>query len=74
MVPSQVSPKQIHLVHVCVISMKQLRERVFKLREDCDHIYHLNRSEGKPSINWGNMMDEKLVGGTCVSLPHTVLL
>lgn len=42
--------------------MKQLRDRVFKLREDYDHIYHLSRSEGKPSINWGNMMDEKLVG------------
>ncbi|XP_067427212.1 periplakin [Thunnus thynnus] len=40
--------------------MKQLRERVMKLREDHDRIYHLTRTEGMPSINWGNMMDEKL--------------
>uniref|UniRef100_A0A665U5B8 Uncharacterized protein n=1 Tax=Echeneis naucrates TaxID=173247 RepID=A0A665U5B8_ECHNA len=40
--------------------MIQLRERVMKLREDHDRIYHLIRTEGKPSINWGNMMDEKL--------------
>uniref|UniRef100_A0A8C4FE13 Periplakin n=1 Tax=Dicentrarchus labrax TaxID=13489 RepID=A0A8C4FE13_DICLA len=40
--------------------MKQLRDRVIKLREECDHIYHLSRSEGRPSINWGTMMDEKL--------------
>ncbi|KAM4635298.1 periplakin [Polymixia lowei] len=40
--------------------MKQLRERVMKLREDQDRIYHLTRSEGLPSINWGRIMDEKL--------------
>ncbi|KAK2885184.1 periplakin [Channa argus] len=40
--------------------MRQLRERVMKLREDHDRIYHLVRTEGMPSINWGNMMDEKL--------------
>ncbi|KAM9745636.1 periplakin [Menidia menidia] len=40
--------------------MKQLRERVMKLKEDHDRIYHLTRTEGMPSINWGNMMDEKL--------------
>ncbi|XP_008327408.1 periplakin [Cynoglossus semilaevis] len=40
--------------------MKQLRERVIKLREDHDRIYHLIRTEGVPTINWGNMMDEKL--------------
>ncbi|XP_005462919.1 periplakin [Oreochromis niloticus] len=40
--------------------MKQLRDRVLKLREEHGHIYHLVRTEGKPSINWGNMMDEKL--------------
>lgn len=40
--------------------MKQLRDRVMKLREDYDHIYHLSRTEGMPTINWGNMMDEKL--------------
>lgn len=40
--------------------MRQLREKVMKLREDHDRIYHLIRTEGKPSINWGNMMDEKL--------------
>uniref|UniRef100_A0A3Q1I377 Periplakin n=1 Tax=Acanthochromis polyacanthus TaxID=80966 RepID=A0A3Q1I377_9TELE len=40
--------------------MRQLRERVMKLREDHDRIYHLIRTEGKPSINWGIMMDEKL--------------
>ena len=47
---------------VCVLSMRQLREKVMKLKEDYDRIYHLSRTEGKPSINWGNMMDEKLVG------------
>ncbi|XP_045895485.1 periplakin [Micropterus dolomieu] len=40
--------------------MKQLRKRVMKLKEDRDRIYQLIRTEGKPSINWGNMMDEKL--------------
>uniref|UniRef100_A0AAX7UG83 Desmoplakin SH3 domain-containing protein n=1 Tax=Astatotilapia calliptera TaxID=8154 RepID=A0AAX7UG83_ASTCA len=40
--------------------MKQLRDRVTKLKEEHGHIYHLVRTEGKPSINWGNMMDEKL--------------
>ncbi|XP_059203859.1 periplakin [Centropristis striata] len=40
--------------------MRQLREKVMKLKEDHDRIYHLTRTEGKPSINWGNMMDEKL--------------
>ncbi|XP_042360413.1 periplakin [Plectropomus leopardus] len=40
--------------------MKQLREKVMKLKEDHDRIYHLTRTEGKPSINWGTMMDEKL--------------
>ncbi|CAL9703635.1 unnamed protein product [Knipowitschia caucasica] len=39
--------------------MKQLRERVMKLREDHDRIYHLIRTEGTPTINWGNMIDEK---------------
>ena len=48
--------------YVRVLSMKQLRDRVMKLREDHDHIYHLSRTEGKPSINWGTMMDDKLVG------------
>uniref|UniRef100_A0A7N6AD39 Periplakin n=1 Tax=Anabas testudineus TaxID=64144 RepID=A0A7N6AD39_ANATE len=47
------------IMHVC-ISMKQLRERVMKLKEDHDRIYHLVRTEGMPSVNWGNMMDEKL--------------
>lgn len=51
--------------YVCVLSMKQLRDRVMKLREDHDHIYHLSRTEGKPSINWGTMMDDKLVGIMC---------
>ncbi|KAJ4932725.1 hypothetical protein JOQ06_011140 [Pogonophryne albipinna] len=40
--------------------MRQLREKVMKLKEDHDRIYHLTRTEGLPSINWGNMMDEKL--------------
>ena len=46
-----------------MFSMKQLRDRVMKLREDHDHIYHLTRSEGMPSVNWGKIMDEKLVRG-----------
>lgn len=41
--------------------MKQLRERVIKLREEYDQIYNLTRTEGKPSFNWGSMIDEKLV-------------
>ncbi|XP_061761899.1 periplakin [Nerophis ophidion] len=40
--------------------MRQLRERVNKLREDHERIYQLIRTEGVPTINWGNMMDEKL--------------
>lgn len=52
--------------------MKQLRDRVLKLRDDSDHIYHLSRTEGTPTINWGNMMDEKLVGS--VSVSHVVPL
>ncbi|KAK7938827.1 hypothetical protein WMY93_002153 [Mugilogobius chulae] len=43
-----------------ILSMKQLRERVMKLREDHDRIYHLIRTEGMPTVNWGNMIDEKL--------------
>ncbi|XP_061568849.1 periplakin [Cololabis saira] len=39
--------------------MRQLRDRVMKLKEDHDRIYQLIRSEGLPSINWGNMIDEK---------------
>lgn len=41
--------------------MKQLRDRVIKLREEYDQIYNLTRIEGKPSFNWGTMIDEKLV-------------
>ncbi|CAN9505348.1 unnamed protein product [Ophioblennius macclurei] len=40
--------------------MKQLRERVLKLKYDKERIYHLVRTEGVPTINWGNMIDEKL--------------
>ncbi|MCI4384801.1 hypothetical protein PGIGA_G00043010 [Pangasianodon gigas] len=40
--------------------MMQLRERVKKLRNDHNHIYHLTRSEGVPSVNWGKIIDEKL--------------
>lgn len=43
-----------------------------KLKEDRDRIYQLIRTEGKPSINWGNMMDEKLVGSNTHT--HTVHL
>ncbi|KAJ8374148.1 hypothetical protein SKAU_G00047280 [Synaphobranchus kaupii] len=39
--------------------MKQLRDRVKKLREEYDRIYNVTRSEGLPTINWGNMIDEK---------------
>ena len=53
-------------------SMKQLRERVMKLKEDQDRIYHLTRTEGMPSINWGNMMDEKLVRNMLVYPPAMV--
>ncbi|KAK3552203.1 hypothetical protein QTP86_005268 [Hemibagrus guttatus] len=40
--------------------MKQLRERVKKLRNDHNHIYLLTRSEGVPSVNWGKIIDEKM--------------
>uniref|UniRef100_A0A8C6KWX2 Periplakin n=1 Tax=Nothobranchius furzeri TaxID=105023 RepID=A0A8C6KWX2_NOTFU len=40
--------------------MIQLRERVMKLKEDHERIYRLSRSEGMPSVNWGNIIDEKL--------------
>ncbi|KAF4093093.1 hypothetical protein AMELA_G00028160 [Ameiurus melas] len=39
--------------------MMQLRERVKKLRNDHNHIYHLTRSEGVPSVDWGKIIDEK---------------
>ncbi|KAJ8253693.1 hypothetical protein COCON_G00203050 [Conger conger] len=39
--------------------MKQLRSRVMKLRDEHDKIYNITRSEGLPSINWGNIIDEK---------------
>ncbi|KAI4891546.1 hypothetical protein NFI96_027827, partial [Prochilodus magdalenae] len=40
--------------------MKQLRERVMKMREEHNRIYNLTRSEGMPSVNWGKIIDEKL--------------
>lgn len=40
--------------------MIQLRERVMKLKEDHERIYHLIRTEGMPSVNWGNIMDDKV--------------
>uniref|UniRef100_A0AAY4CD87 Periplakin n=1 Tax=Denticeps clupeoides TaxID=299321 RepID=A0AAY4CD87_9TELE len=40
--------------------MKQLRNRVMKLRDEHNHIYQLQRSEGMPSVNWGNIIAEKL--------------
>ncbi|KAM4530554.1 periplakin [Odontesthes bonariensis] len=57
-----VNAKRLHHPQAEMIEqdMKQLRERVMKLKEDQDRIYHLTRTEGMPSINWGNMMDEKL--------------
>lgn len=57
----------------CVFSMKQLRDRVMKLKEEHGHIYHLVRTEGKPTINWGNMMDEKLVNKSTANMCSTVL-
>uniref|UniRef100_A0A4W4GGG9 Periplakin n=1 Tax=Electrophorus electricus TaxID=8005 RepID=A0A4W4GGG9_ELEEL len=40
--------------------MRQLRERVMKLRDEHNHIYHITRSEGVPSVNWGKVIDEKV--------------
>ncbi|XP_021180706.2 periplakin [Fundulus heteroclitus] len=40
--------------------MIQLRERVVKLKEDHERIYHLSRTEGMPSVNWGNIMEDKM--------------
>ncbi|RVE75505.1 hypothetical protein OJAV_G00017340 [Oryzias javanicus] len=57
-----VNTKRLHHPQAEMIEqdMKQLRERVMKLKEDHYHIYQLIRSEGMPTINWGNIMDEKL--------------
>lgn len=41
--------------------MKQLRDRVIRLREEYVEIYTIGRTEGRPSINWGSIIDEKLV-------------
>lgn len=60
----------LHAFFECVFSVIQLRERVLKLREDHDRIYHLSRTEGKPTVNWGNIMDEKLVRMLLVHLLH----
>lgn len=46
---------------IFLLSMMQLRERVKKLRNDHNHIYHLTRSEGVPSVDWGKIIDEKTV-------------
>lgn len=54
--------------------MKQLRDRVLKLRDEYDQIYNLTRTEGKPSFNWGNMIDEKLVRTSEASLSVCVVL
>lgn len=48
-------------VFVCSLSMKQLHDRVNRLREEYNEIYIIGRVEGKPSFNWGSMIDEKLV-------------
>ncbi|KAL2101515.1 hypothetical protein ACEWY4_003276 [Coilia grayii] len=40
--------------------MKQLRDRVVRLREDHDKIYHQIRGEGMPTVNWGKIVEEKL--------------
>lgn len=41
--------------------MRQLRVRVMKLRDDHNRIYNITRSEQVPTVNWGKMIDEKLV-------------
>uniref|UniRef100_A0A8C1L770 Periplakin n=1 Tax=Cyprinus carpio TaxID=7962 RepID=A0A8C1L770_CYPCA len=41
--------------------MRQLRVRVMKLREEHDRIYHITRSEQVPTVNWGKIVDEKLL-------------
>uniref|UniRef100_A0A671RGX3 Periplakin-like n=1 Tax=Sinocyclocheilus anshuiensis TaxID=1608454 RepID=A0A671RGX3_9TELE len=41
-------------------SMKQLRVRVMKLREEHDRIYRITRTEQVPTVNWGKIVDEKL--------------
>ncbi len=42
-------------------SMKQLRVRLGKLQEQHNHIYYMTRSEQAPTVNWGKIVDEKLV-------------
>ncbi|KAG9349837.1 hypothetical protein JZ751_026190 [Albula glossodonta] len=42
--------------------IKQLRDRIMKLKEEYDKIYTFKtaaRPEGLPSVNWGKIMDEK---------------
>uniref|UniRef100_A0A8C9SKY2 Periplakin n=1 Tax=Scleropages formosus TaxID=113540 RepID=A0A8C9SKY2_SCLFO len=39
--------------------VKQLRTRVLKLRDEHARIYNLTRSEGLPTVDWGQIMDEK---------------
>ncbi|XP_023654268.2 periplakin [Paramormyrops kingsleyae] len=39
--------------------VKQLRARVNKLREEHSRIYQLTRSEGLPTVDWGQVIDEK---------------
>lgn len=41
--------------------MRQLRMRVMKLHDDHERIYNIKRSEQVPTVNWGRMIDEKLV-------------
>lgn len=61
------------LSFLSVFSMKQLRDRVTKLKEDYDNIYTLIRTEGRPTINWGNMIDEKMVWSSRISMSVTDL-
>uniref|UniRef100_H3CXX3 Periplakin n=1 Tax=Tetraodon nigroviridis TaxID=99883 RepID=H3CXX3_TETNG len=59
-VPRGYQHPQAEMIEQDSPSMKQLRDRVMKLREEYDQIYNLTRTEGKPSFNWGFMIDEKL--------------
>ncbi|XP_048450021.1 periplakin-like, partial [Rhincodon typus] len=42
-----------------VEDIKQLKQRVQKLRSEHDKVYNLTRTDGIPTIDWSKMIDEK---------------
>lgn len=44
-----------------LLSIRQLKERVAKLREEHQRIYSLAVKEVAPEVNWAALVEEKLV-------------